>query len=157
MPPQITCASALPGKTRKHENCVFLYALPEFNQLLDFFNLFHLRLILMLPYDCLNLVINAFSSGLLGGTVQEKGSRERCSSWTVLHAQCTSVLSSGFHISQGNAEALDRWGGKTQHCRIPYFLSNTSAKNYHKRMVYVKIIARQRWDVFLRHSADGSL
>jgi len=23
MPPQITCASALPGKTGKHENCVF--------------------------------------------------------------------------------------------------------------------------------------
>jgi len=37
-------------------------------------------------YDSLNLVINAVSSGLLGGMVQEKGSRERCSSWTVLHA-----------------------------------------------------------------------
>ena len=108
MPPQVTCASALPGKTRIHKNCVFLSALPEFNQLLDFFNLFHLRLILTLPYDCLNLVINAFSSGLLGGTVQEKGSREHCRSWTVLHAQCTSVLFSEFPILQGNAEALDR-------------------------------------------------
>ena len=41
-------------------------ALPEFNQsLLDFFSLFDLWLILMLLYDSLNLVTNAFSSGLL--------------------------------------------------------------------------------------------
>jgi len=40
--------------------------LPEFNQLLDFFNLFDSQLILTLPNDFLNLVINAFSSGLLG-------------------------------------------------------------------------------------------
>jgi len=40
-------------------------ALPEFNQLLDLFNLFDSRLILTLLYDSLNLVINAFSSGLL--------------------------------------------------------------------------------------------
>jgi len=44
----------------------------------------------------------------VGGVVQEKGSRERCRMWTVLHAQCTSVLSSRFPISQRNAEALDR-------------------------------------------------
>jgi len=61
-----------------------------------------------LLYDSLSLVINAFSFGLLEGMVQTKGSRERCSSWTVLHAQCTSALSSGFPPSQGNAEALDR-------------------------------------------------
>jgi len=37
-------------------------ALPEFNQLLlDFFSHFDSRLILMLLYDSLNLVINAFS------------------------------------------------------------------------------------------------
>ena len=28
--------------------------------------------------------------------------------WTVLRAQCTSALSSGFHLSQSNADALDR-------------------------------------------------
>jgi len=60
-----------------------------------------------------NLVTNAFSLGLLWGVVQEKGSRERCSSWTVLHAQRTSARFSVFPLSQGNAEALDRWGGKT--------------------------------------------
>ena len=36
-------------------------ALSEFNQLLDFFNLFVSRLILMLLYDSLSLVLNAFS------------------------------------------------------------------------------------------------
>jgi len=68
--------------------------LPEINQsLLYLFNLVDSQLILALLYDSLNLVIDAFSSGLL---VQEKGSWERCSSWTVLHAQCmcTSMLSS---------------------------------------------------------------
>jgi len=57
----------------------------EFNQLmLDFFNLFDSRLIFMLLYDSLNLVTNAFSLGLLWGMVQNKGSLERCSSWTTL-------------------------------------------------------------------------
>ena len=36
-------------------------ALPEFNQLLDFFNLFDSQLILTLFYDSLRLVIKAFS------------------------------------------------------------------------------------------------
>jgi len=50
-----------------------LVALPEFNQsLLDFFSLFDSGLILALPYDSLNLVVNAFSLGLLDGMVQEK-------------------------------------------------------------------------------------
>jgi len=36
-------------------------ALPEFNQLLDFFNLFDSWLILTLLYDSVSLIINAFS------------------------------------------------------------------------------------------------
>ena len=104
---------------------------------------------LTLLYDSLNLVISAISPGLLGrGMVQDKRSRERCRSWTVLHAQCTSALSSGFPISQGNTEALDRRGEKTKHRLISYFLSNTSAKNYRNRIVYVKIRASQRWNIF---------
>jgi len=52
--------------------------LPEFNQLLlYFFNLFDSRLTLTLLYDSLNLVINAFSSGLLGSMIQEKGSQQQ--------------------------------------------------------------------------------
>jgi len=58
----------------KHENCFFftrcISALPEFNQsLLDFFNLFDSRLVFTELRDSLNLIINAFSSGLLGGIV----------------------------------------------------------------------------------------
>jgi len=65
MPHQLTCDSALPGKTEKRESCIFrqccISALPEFNQLLDFFNLFDSRLILTLLYDFLSPVVNAFS------------------------------------------------------------------------------------------------
>jgi len=60
---QLTCASALCGKTGKCEiplKCC-ISSLPEFNQLLDFFNLFDLRLMLTLLCDSLSLVINAFS------------------------------------------------------------------------------------------------
>jgi len=49
---------------------------------------------------------------------------------------------SGFSISQGSAEALDRWGGKTKQHLISYFLSNMSAKNCRNRIVYVKIVYR---------------
>jgi len=105
-PPQITCASALPGKTGNRKLAFFtrcVSALAEFNQLLlDFFNLFDSRLILALLYDSLNLVTNAFSLGLLWAMVQEKGSWERCSSWTALHAQSTSALSCGVVLKQLN-------------------------------------------------------
>jgi len=84
MPAQMTCASALPGKTGNTTMAFFpccISALPEFNQLLlDFFSLFHSRLILTLLYDSLNLVISAFSLRLLVGMVQEKRSRQRCNS-----------------------------------------------------------------------------
>jgi len=48
---------------------------------------------------------------------------------------------SKFPVLQGSAEPLDRWGGKTKHRLISYFLSNTSAKDYRNRIVYVKTIA----------------
>jgi len=51
----------------------------------------------------------------VGSMVQEKGSQERCRSWTVLYAQCTSALCSGFPTLQGSSEALERWGRKTKH------------------------------------------
>ena len=67
-------------------------ALREFNQsLLDIFNLFDSRLIFMLLYESLCLVINVLRLGLLTDVVQQKGSREHCSSWTVACTkhQCT--------------------------------------------------------------------
>jgi len=105
--------SALPGKTENTKIAFFIRcisALPELHHmLLDFFNLiFDSRLIVTLLYDSLNRVINVFSLGLLWGMVQENGSRERCGSWSVLYAQSISALSSGFPVSQGNVEALDR-------------------------------------------------
>jgi len=141
-----SCANCQNAVTRKLHSSLKcrISALTEFNQLLDFFNLFDSRLILRLPYDSLNIIINAFSLGLLRGVVQDKRSRERCKRWAVLDAQCTSALSSGFHILQGNAEALDRWGGKAKQRLISYFFSNTSAKKYRNRIVCVKIIASQR-------------
>jgi len=78
MPPQVTCDSALPGKTRKHENRFFslkfcVSALSEFIQsLLYFFSLFDSQLILTLLYDSINLAINAFSWGLLGAWFRRK-------------------------------------------------------------------------------------
>jgi len=61
---------------------------------------------------------------------------------------------SGIPVSPGSAEALVKWGGKIKYVLIAYFLHNIFAKNCFNRTVYVKIIARQMWDVFLRHSVD---
>jgi len=76
VPPQIACAFVLRGKTGNTKIAFFIRcirALPEFNQsLLDFFSLFDSRHILTLLYDCLNLVINAFSLGLLGAWFKRK-------------------------------------------------------------------------------------
>ena len=112
MPPQIACAFALSDKTGKHKNCILLKrcisALRELIELLDFFKLSDSRLILMLLYNSRNLVINAFSSGLLGAWFRRKEVESAAAYCTVLPAQCTSALSSGFPISQGNAETLDR-------------------------------------------------
>ena len=57
------------------------------------------------------------------------------------------MLYSEVSLSQSNAEALDRRGGKTKHRMISYRLNNISAKNSLNRIVCVKIIASQRWDV----------
>jgi len=55
---------------------------------------------------------------------------------------------SGFPVSPGSAEAIVRCGGKIRYVLTAYFLGNIFAKNCCNRTVYVKIIARQRWDVF---------
>jgi len=114
------CTTWKTGNTKTAFVTRCISALPEFNQLLlDFFNLFDSRLILILLYDSVNLQ-SMLSAWGCWGMIQEKRSRERCSSWTVLHAQCTSALSSGFPLSQGNTEALDTWGGKQS---IVWFLT----------------------------------
>jgi len=59
---------------------------------------------------------------------------------------------SGFPVSPGSAEALVRWGGKTNYTLIAYFLGNICDKNCRNRTMYVKIIASQSGMFFLRHS-----
>ena len=97
--------------------------------------------------DSLNFVVNALSSGLLGAWFR----RKEVESAAAVGLCCTHnapLLSSEFPISPGSAEPLNRWGGKTKYRLISYFLINTSAKYYRHRIVYVKIKANQRWDVF---------
>jgi len=65
-------------------------------------------------HNLLNLVINAFSSGLTRGMVQDKRSRALQKFNCVVCAMHQCVVFWIFLISQGNAEALDRWGWKTK-------------------------------------------
>ena len=57
-----------------------------------------------------------------------------------------------FPVSPGSAEALDGWGGKVKYLLIAYILSNTCAKNYQHRFMYVTVIARQSSDILGGHS-----
>ena len=93
-PPQITRASVLPGKTGRYEHRIFhSYAVLMHCQnstcsrsvaawfLQSFWLTTHTHAAISLhkSYNkCVQL-------GAVKGMVQEKGSRERCSSWTVLH------------------------------------------------------------------------
>jgi len=70
--------------------------LPEFNQLLDFFNLFDSRLILTLLYDSLSLVINAFSYRDCWRHGSRESEVDSAAAVGLLHAQCTSALYSRF-------------------------------------------------------------
>jgi len=150
MPPQITCAAALPGKTWKHENSIFhSNAVLVHQSLLDFFSLFDSRLI-----RCCITPYISYQSGVQFGAVGGHGSGEM-KSRALQQLDCiarTMHQCAVFWVFFFASEALDRWGGKTNHCLISYFLSNTSVKHYRNRVVYVKIIASRRWDVFLRHS-----
>jgi len=151
---QTTCASALAGKTGKRKSCIFpsnaalVHSLPEFNQLLDFFNLFDSQLIFVLLYDSLNLVINVFSHRDCWG----HGSEER-RSLALQQLDCVAHAVHQYAVFWLFCQVMlkhYRWGGKTKHHMIPYILSNISAKNYRNRIVYAKIVANRRWDVFLR-------
>jgi len=153
MPPQITCASALPVKKGKHENCIFSLAVLVHCEnstsrcLISSVFLTHDWHSLL--YKSLNLVINACSLGLLEGMVQEKGSRESCSSWTIVRTIMHQCAVFWVPVLQGNTEALDRRGGKTTHiiCFF-YFLSNTSAVNYHNRIVCIARSTSRQYLIF---------
>jgi len=82
----------------------------------------------MLLYDSLNLVISAFISELLGAR---------------------------FRINE--VESAAEVGLCYMHnAAVRCLLSSTSAKNYHNRIVCLKIIPSRRW-TFLRHSVEKKL
>jgi len=56
-----------------------------------------------------------------------------------------------FSVSQGNVEALIRWGGKYSNV-IACVFSNISAKYYKNLSMLSGVIAKNVGDVFLRHS-----
>jgi len=70
---------------------------------------------LTLLYNSLNIVINAFSSGCCGAWLRANEVDSAAEVGLCCTHNAPIPLSSGFSISQGNAEALDRWGGKTKH------------------------------------------
>jgi len=57
----------------------------------------------------------------------------------------------------GSAEAHVTSGGTVKRLLIAYFMGNISAKKYQNPFMCVKVIASQRWDVFLRHGVDMML
>ena len=111
--------------------------LPEFNQLLDVFSLFHSRPLL---YDSQNIAINAFSSGLLGAWLM----RKEVESVAEVRLCCTH-----------NAPVR---------CLLGFLFRKVMQKHYRDEVVKqtktllpkiviiwscnVKIIASQMWDVF---------
>ena len=80
--PHLTNASALPGKTRKHENRIYslnccINALPDFNQsLLDFCNLDDSQIMVIILHNFLNVASNEVQLRVVGFIAQEKGSRK---------------------------------------------------------------------------------
>jgi len=133
MPPQITCASALPGKTEKHENRIFTHCIAWIQPAVWFLQTFWLT---THTHDAVSSYRKSRNYAFSPQDCWRHGSGERKS--RALHKfdcvartvhQCAVLWVSYF--TRYIAEALDRWGGKTKHRVISYFLSklNTSAKN----------------------------
>jgi len=56
---------------------------------------------------------------------------------------------SSFPVLPGIAEAQVTWDGVVKCLLIAYLISNISAKKYENPFMCAKVIASQRWDVFL--------
>jgi len=52
-------------------------------------------------------------------------------------------------VLPGSAEAQVNWCGIVKCLLIAYFISNISAKKYQNPFTCAKVIASQRWDIFL--------
>jgi len=70
--------------------------------------------------------------------------------------QCTNTASEKCNfcvpVLPGSTEAQVIWGGTVKRLLTAYFIGSISAKKYQNPFTFVNVIARQRWDVFLRHS-----
>ena len=83
-PPHLTSASALPGKTRKHENRIFFtqmlyYCFSRVQPVAAlFFQFYWLETHIVADIDSLNLIINWVQLWPVGGIAQEKWSWEFC-------------------------------------------------------------------------------
>jgi len=56
-----------------------------------------------------------------------------------------------FRVLPGSAKAQVTSGGIVKRLLIAYFIGKIFAKKYQNPFMFVKVIASQRWDVFLRH------
>jgi len=56
-----------------------------------------------------------------------------------------------FRILPGSAEAQVIWGGMVKWLLIACFIANISVKKYQNPLMCIRVVASQRWDVFLRH------
>jgi len=61
-----------------------------------------------------------------------------------------------FPVLPNSAEAQVISGGTLKRLLIAYFIGNISAKKYQILFTRVKVIASQRWDVFMRHGVHAS-
>jgi len=105
------------------------------------------RMLCCLHRSC--LVTQSIILTMKGGSALTRWYFKLCFAFLVKGMQHLSEKTiSGFPVSPGSAEALVKWGGKIRYVLIAYCLSNIFAKNCFIRMVYVKIIASQRWHVF---------
>jgi len=117
-----------------------------------FFNLFDSRLILccMTPWICNQCMRLARSCPGHGSGLRKEVERALQQLDCVARMQCSSMLSSRFPLSQatGDAEEVDRWGEKTKHRLISYFVSNKSAQNIVIGSCKSRLQQVKRWDVF---------
>jgi len=78
-----------------------------------------------------------------------------------VHCVCNNPIEwkmwfSCFPILTGSAEAQVIGGGIVKRLLIAYFIGNISAQKFQNPFTCIKVIASQRWDLFLRHGVDAA-
>ena len=86
--------------------------------------------------------------------VSRKGWRNQAAGWIqAMHWYSIEgkMQFSRFSVLPGSAETQVNWCGVVKRLLIAYFIGNISAKKYQNPFTCVRVIASQRWDIFLRH------